>query len=90
MKLSGAASEAILVHAHKSMRMYAHLCQSCQAAQHAAGLRPLSESYCVVITCFVESGSYEVAKAVFDSMTRTGLDPRPGWLALTKACIHKG
>ncbi|KAK9786294.1 hypothetical protein WJX73_001678 [Symbiochloris irregularis] len=53
-----------------------------------AGLRPLSESYCVVITAFVEADADDVAKAVLDSMLRTGLDPRPGWLALTKACIR--
>lgn len=55
-----------------------------------AGLRPLSESYCVVITAFVDAEADDVAKAVLDSMTRTGLDPRPGWLALTKACIRAG
>lgn len=66
----------------------AHGC-SCRACL-AAGLAPLTESYCLVIAAFVKDGNYRVAKAVFESMVRSGMDARSGWLTLTKSCILAG
>ena len=66
-----------------------NLCKM-QLCGRCAGFRPLSESYCAVITAFVDNEQDDVGQAILDSMMRAGLDPRPGWLALTKACIRKG
>ena len=56
----------------------------------SAGVQPISESYCIVIACFVERGDMDTGRAVFNSMQRAGHDARPGWLCFAKAAFAWG
>ena len=58
--------------------------------QPCAGLQPIPQSYCTVISAFVAAGNMDTGRAVFNSMQRAGHDARQGWLAFAKAAFVWG